>query len=263
MYSYKIELIHIPDFVPLNKNDNTMLNVVIIDDEKKAIDSLEWELKNSELQVTILGVFTKAADAVSFVQSHSVDCIFLDVEMPGMDGFSFLSKCSDRTFSVIFTTAFNEYAINAIKERALDYLLKPIDSEDLNNALLKAYNEKKDKILQKLLEDKLLQLNTDSSHIRISIPIDGKLIFIDTDEIIYCESQGNYSKIYLENGESYFLTKKLKFLEELLPNELFFRIHNSFVIGLHKVRAFYKNDSYVLMTNKKKIPVSVSVKLTF
>lgn len=78
--------------------------------------------------------------------------VFLDVEMPGMDGFSFLSKCSDRTFSVIFTTAFNEYAIKAIKERALDYLLKPIDSEDLNNALLKAYNEKRTKSFKNYLK---------------------------------------------------------------------------------------------------------------
>lgn len=236
-----------------------MLKVILIDDEVKAIKSLEWEISNFCKDVEVLQTFTNPEKAISYLKFNDPDCVFLDVKMPGMDGFEFLEHFSKRKFAVVFITAYSEFAIKAIKENALDYLLKPIDTDDLMETIERLKAEKRNKKSYDDLERRLIQ----HSNKRIAIPLEGKLVFINTEHIIYCKSDGNYSRIHLSNQKPLFISKKLKEVDELLPKSDFYRIHNSYIINLKKVIEYQKSDGYVLLENEKLIPVSRSRKSEF
>lgn len=242
-----------------------MLKAVIVDDEEKAIKSLEWELSNFPDDVEVVERFTNTELALSYFKENSIDCLFLDIEMPTMDGFQFIDKLPKRDFAIVITTAYNQYAIEAIKKEALDYLLKPIDSDDLEITLKKIEKfinkTKKDDVSEKL-EGILLKFNEKLNHKKIIINTDGRLLFLDVNEIIYVESDGNYSSIHTTR-KKIVLTKKLKEVYALLPEDVFFRIHNSYVINLHKIKEFYKTDGYVVIENNIKIPVSRQKKSEF
>jgi two-component system LytT family response regulator len=242
-----------------------MIDLILIDDEPSAIKSLEWEIGNFCKNVNIIGTFTNAMLAAEFLKTNAVDCVFLDIEMPDMDGFQFLDLFPKRNFAVVITTAFDQYAIKAIKERAHDYLLKPIDSDDLVVCFEKIEQQKSTINQHEKLEnslDKLLQSPVFSQK-KISITNDGKIIYLLPEEIIYCESDGNYCTIYLESKERIVLSQKLKFMEEKLAHLQFFRIHNSYLINLDKVKEFHKTEEYVVLSNHAKIPVSRQRKSTF
>lgn len=249
----------------LTYTTTTMLKVLILDDEPKAIESLKWELANFCEDVIVVATFTNPYDAQKFLQNESIDCIFLDIEMPQMDGFAFLDGIPFRDFAVIITTAYDQYALHAIKERALDYLLKPIDSDDLVEAVKRVESFKRDSLIKDRFEEVLLNLatNSNSASKKIGLSYDGKIVFLLPDEILYCESDGNYTSIYLDSGEKLFVTQTLKKIEEKLPEQEFYRIHNSYVINLNKVREYLKNDGYIVLVNNKKIPVSRHKKSTF
>lgn len=236
-----------------------MLKTIIIDDELKAVKSLSWELTNFCKNVEVLDIFTNAVKAVGFVKNNSIDAIFLDVQMPKMDGFQFLEQFQKREFAVIFTTAYDEFAIEAIKQNAIDYLTKPIDTDDLVKAVKKIETYKNNLLTRDALEKNLL---ANQGH-RIKINVDGRLLFIDAIDIIYCESDSNYTKVFLEGNQKLFVSKKLKEIEELLPNSCFFRVHNSYIVNLKKVKAYYKTEAYLQLTNNKKIPVSRNKKSGF
>lgn len=242
-----------------------MIQIILIDDESKSLTSLEWELTNFCNDIEVVGKFTNPLEALTFLKTNTVDCIFLDIEMPQIDGFQFLDQINDKDFAVVFTTAYDQYAIKAIKERALDYLLKPIDSDELKLTLDRVLEFKKSNQLNKTLEDSLLRISKSNGGLpkKVSIPVDGKLLFLKPQEIIYCKSDGNYSTIFLENNEKLFLTKKLKEVEDLLSFDCFFRVHNSYLINLEKVKEFFKTDGYLVLSNNKKIPVSRNRKNSF
>jgi two-component system LytT family response regulator len=183
--------------------------------------------------------------------------------MPTMDGFQFLDKLSHKDFAVVITTAYDEYAIKAIKHEAVDYLLKPIDSDDLSNTInkLKSLNTKN--INYDKLEELFYKFNEEHHKQKITINTDGKLIFLNADDIIFIESDGNYSTIFLNDNQKLVVTKKLKEVNSLLPEKLFFRIHNSYIINLNKVKEFIKTEGYVVMHHNHKIPVARQRKLDF
>ncbi len=240
-----------------------MLEAVIVDDEIKALQSLSWELTNFSKEISILASFTNPFEALEYLEKNTPDCLFLDIEMPTMDGFQFIQKLSNKNFPVVITTAYNQYAIKAIKNEAIDYLLKPIDSDDLKDTItkIKKYNSKH--FTAEKLERILLNFNSNSTFKKITFNTDGKLLFLESDEILYAESDGNYSTIYLSDGQKIVLTKKLKEVNELLPHDSFFRIHNSYIINLSKIKEFIKTDGYVVLTSNHKIPVSRQKKSDF
>lgn len=242
-----------------------MITAIIIDDETSALKSLEWELSNFGNSIEVLGCFTNPKLAVTFLNQNAVDCVFLDIEMPDMDGFQFLDLFSNRNFSVVITTAYDQYAIKAIKERALDYLLKPVDSDDLKVCLDKIKLFKEEHSIQDRLEQTLenLVLKNKNQLQKISVSCDGKIIFLNPEDIVYCESDGNYCTIHLENKDTILLSQKLKFMEEKLTDFYFFRIHNSYLINLNKVKEFHKSDEYVVLSNNIKLPVSRAKKSNF
>ncbi|WP_299049609.1 LytTR family DNA-binding domain-containing protein [uncultured Polaribacter sp.] len=239
-----------------------MIKAVIIDDEPKAIQSLTWELSNFEEELQIVATFTEPEKALEYLKTSNIDCLFLDIEMPTMDGFQFLEKIEIKNFAVVITTAYSEYAIAALKKEAVDYLLKPIDSDDLAEAItkIKKYNNKN--ITPEKFEDILLKFNNKLHNKKITINTDGKLVFLEPKDIFYVASDGNYATLYLQNKKMV-VTKKLKEINALLPEEHFFRIHNSYIINLHKIKEFLKADGYVVLDNNAKIPVSRQRKSEF
>jgi two-component system LytT family response regulator len=183
--------------------------------------------------------------------------------MPIMDGFQFIKSLTNKKFPVVITTAYNQYALKALKNEAIDYLLKPIDTDDLTETIgkIKRYNSKN--YTAEKFEKILLNFNSNSLDRKITVNTDGKLLFLEADQILYAESDGNYSTIYLADGQKIVLTKKLKEVNALLPKDSFFRIHNSYVVNLGQIKEFLKTDGYVILKSNHKIPVSRQKKSDF
>lgn len=240
-----------------------MLISVIVDDEPKAIQSLSWELSNYSDQIKVIATFNNPEKALLFLTENNIDCLFLDIEMPTMDGFQFLNKLKFRDFAVVITTAYNEYAIKALKKDALDYLLKPIDSDDLEETIEKVKKHRSRALDSNKIEKVLLRFNEKLNTKKIAINTDGKLIFLESKEILYIVSDGNYSTFHTTNNKKIVVTKKLKEINTILPNEIFFRVHNSYIINLTKVKEFFKTDGYVILEDNHKIPVSRQKKSEF
>ncbi|MBP1838448.1 LytR/AlgR family response regulator transcription factor [Formosa algae] len=240
-----------------------MIEAVIVDDEPKAIQSLTWELNNFKDDIEIIKTFTSPEEAITYLNNTPPDCLFLDIQMPTMDGFQFLDKLKSRDFSVVITTAYNEYGIQALKQEAIDYLLKPIDSDDLEHTIykIKKHYSKSNNSAQ--IEEILIKFNAKQNNHRISINTDGKLIFVEIDDILFVESDGNYSTIFLKDNQKIVLTKKLKEVNTILPEHVFFRIHNSYIVNLNKIKEYIKNEGYVVMQSNHKIPVARQRKSDF
>lgn len=233
-----------------------MIKAIIVDDELAAVNSLNWELKKFSSDIKVIDTFTSPVEAISGINYLKPDCVFLDIEMPEMNGFTLLKQLDFRNFAVVITTAYNQYAIQAIKENALDYLLKPIDEDEIKDIIDKLKNHGDPQQLQHQFQETMKALSEVNTLKMIQIPVNGKIIFIKVEDIIYCQSDGNYSRIFLSSGKNKYVSKKLKELEELLPESTFFRIHNSYIINIMQVVEYFKGDGYVALTNNEKIPVS-------
>jgi two-component system LytT family response regulator len=240
-----------------------MFKAVIVDDEPKAVQGLSWELTNFNEDIEIVNTFTNPEEALLYLEDNAPDCLFLDIQMPSMDGFQFLDKLNNKDIAVVFTTAYDEYAIKALKREALDYLLKPIDSDDLSDTLRKIKKFKSRKINSQNLENILLDFNSKNNQKKITISTEGKLIFLKLDEILFVESDGNYCTLFLTDNQKILVTKKLKEIDGLLPVDSFFRSHNSYIINLNKIKEFLKTEGYVVMESGHRIPVARQRKSDF
>ncbi|APG65745.1 DNA-binding response regulator [Tenacibaculum todarodis] len=240
-----------------------MINAVIVDDELKAIKSLSWEISNFKEIINVVATFNNPEEALVYLKKNKIDCLFLDIEMPTMDGFQFLERIEKRDFAVVITTAYNDYAIKALKNEAIDYLLKPIDTDDLKDTLEKVEKHNYHFDNTEKFEKILTGFNEKFNQRKITVSTDGKLIFLESDEILFVESEGNYSTIHTIGNKKIVLTKKLKEVDQLLPSNHFFRIHNSFIINLNKIKEFLKTDGYVIIEGNHKIPVSRQRKSEF
>ncbi|WP_445386218.1 LytR/AlgR family response regulator transcription factor [Robiginitalea sp. IMCC44478] len=240
-----------------------MLQAVIVDDEEKAIQGLKWELTNFSNEIEVVASFTDPYDGLDFLEKNSPDCVFLDIEMPAMDGFQFIQKLQNEFVAIVITTAYNQYAIKALKNEAIDYLLKPVDTDDLKQTISKIRKHRSRRLNAEKLERLLISRNSPASGKKITLNTDGKLVFLENKDILFAESDGNYSTIFLEDGQKLVLTKKLKEINEILPEDAFFRIHNSYIVNLNKIKEFLKTDGYVILESNHKIPVSRTKKSDF
>jgi len=240
-----------------------MLKAVIVDDEPKAIQGLSWELSNFSNEIEIIKTFSIPEEALTYLNKNTPDCLFLDIQMPTMDGFQFLEQLNNKDIAVVITTAYDEYAIKALKNEALDYLLKPVDSDDLQETISKIKKFKNRVLNSDKIEDILVNFTSNNNKKKITINTDGKLLFLSLDEIIFVESDGNYSTLFLKDNQRILVTKKLKEVNALLPEDNFFRIHNSYVINLGKIKEFLKTEGYVVMDSNHKIPVARQRKSDF
>lgn len=234
-----------------------MIKCVIIDDELNAIKALMLELRNFSDRIEVAGKFTQVESALEFLKNNEVDVVFLDIEMPEMNGLDFLERFQQRNFQVVFTTAYSKYALKAIQNEAVYYLLKPVDVGELEICIERIEKKfSKDHFENKLdmALDKLSQIEGVPK--KIKIQTDGKVTFYHPDDILYCEGDGNYCKIFFTNRSKVLLSKKLKQVEEILPEPFFYRVHNSYIVNLNKIKAYNKNDGILIIENDINIPVS-------
>jgi two-component system LytT family response regulator len=238
-----------------------MIKVVIVDDEISAIKSLKWEIENFCDGIEICDSFTDPFEAISAINYLKPDCVFLDIEMPEMDGFQLLNSLKFREFDLIITTAFDNYAIRAFKESAVDYLLKPVDTDDLLKSVAKIKTHKEKNQLGNELKKVLENIIPKFKQRKISLPLAGKTIFVNSEDILYCKSDGNYSEIFFKENVKELLSKKLKEVENLIQDSSFFRVHNSYLVNINYIKEYIKSDGqYLVLENGTTIPVSRSKK---
>ena len=243
-----------------------MIRAIIIDDEKFCIEVLEELIATHCPAIEICATCQSGDEGIASINQHQPDLIFLDIEMPRMNGFDMLKKLLPFHFDVIFTTAYDNYAIRAFKYSALDYLLKPIDADDLKAAVEKYQHPKTQRNYSAQID--LLVENIkhfDPSHIhRIAIPTVEGLIMLPIRDIIYCEANSSYTIIHLVKKEKIVSAKTLKEYEELLEAHNFYRVHNSHLINLSFVEKYIKGDGgYVIMSDQSTIGVSRSRRESF
>ncbi len=239
------------------------MKTLIIEDEPQAISALKQELQLNCPEVVLLDVAQNVRDGVKKIKQHQPDLIFLDIQLSDGLGFDILKKLKKINFKVIITTAYSNYALKAIKFSALDYLLKPIDTEELKKAVDKAAEQNQGDLSKKI--DSFLQnqnnLITDK---RIVFQTSEGVFLHHISNIIRCNSEGNYTHIHFETGKKLLVTKTLKDLDELLSSHGFERIHHSHLINLrHLISYISKDGGYVVMSNKTTLPVSQRKKVDF
>ena len=231
-----------------------MLKTIIIDDEPDSIKLLQLQLALHCPEIEISGTYTSSVKALSEIERLRPDLIFLDIEMPVMNGFELLEKILHLPFSVIFITAYNQYALKAFRFNAVDYLVKPIDVNDLTEAVAKATKRVKPSATQLSLLQKQLRGEPAT---KIAIPgQQGGISFIDLNDIIYSEASNNYSKLILADGNKFLISKTLKDVQEVLEEEHFLRVHRQYIINLNHVKQFNRNEGILTMDNGDHIPIA-------
>lgn len=236
------------------------MKAILIDDERDALEMLEWIIKKQTPEVEIIALCDSALDGLEKIKTLKPELVFLDIEMPQLNGFDLLERLGKYDFEVIFTTAYNQFAIKALKICALDYLLKPIDGEELKAAVQKAVSRKQ-KTSSEQLEMLMNYFKPEKPKTRrVALTAADHLIFVDTNDIMYCESDSNYTTFFLKKDdkvEKVVISKTLKDVEEILEGADFFRIHASFLINMKHVSKFTRGDGgYVVMSNNQHITVS-------
>lgn len=219
-----------------------MIKCLIIDDEENARKGLEKNLERYfSDRVQVVDLSASVNDGVKSITKYEPDIVFLDVEMPVDNGFKLFDYFKEYYFEVIFTTAYREFALDAIKHAALDYLLKPINQIDLREAL-KKYSQKQNLFTRhKRIETLLNNLNTpDNIKHKVALPTSEGYHMVLINNIMYCEADINYSKVYFNDGSNMMLSKTLKFVEELLPNEIFVRIHKSYLLNINYLKKYMR-----------------------
>lgn len=243
-----------------------MIRTIIIDDEYNAREFLEKLLtRYFPEKFLILDKCESVDEAIVSIEKFNPELVFLDIQMPNKNGFQLFKELNKVQFEVIFTTAHSEFAIDAIKCSALDYLLKPINYIDLLETIRK-YDDKQNKASQEVKLRLLLEnIDTGGSEFnRIAFPTENGFELLKTNSILYCEADSNYCKIVCLDGRNIVLSKTLKYIEELLPSSLFQRIHKSYLVNLNYVNRFSKGNELLLeLTNGETLPVSVRQKENF
>lgn len=236
-----------------------MLRALIIDDEPAAREKLQLLLeKYCAGRIRVEALCKSAEEGLESISKYRPDLVFLDVEMPSMTGFDMLKKINPIQFEVIFTTAHNHYAIKAIKFSALDYLLKPIDLEQLQEAVNRAVEKRGQVNAPEQYHHFVENIRNPNQKLdNLSIPTAKGMVFVKTEDIIRCESASNYTIFYLTNKDQVVATRTLKEFEELLDESGFVRIHHSHLINKHHLREYIKGaGGQVVMADGKTLDVS-------
>ena len=241
-----------------------MIKAVIIDDEQHSIETLCWKIENYCPEVSVQATFENPAEGVAYLKKNSCDLLFLDIEMPRLNGFDVLEEIgAPLPFDVIFITAYDNFGIQAVKFSALDYLLKPVQNKELKEAVEK-HQQKNQRSVSSEQVDTLLQnvqAERQGKPGRIALASKESIEYVDPTDIVVCTSSSNYTEVYTTDGRKRVISRTLKDFEEILLQFHFFRPHHSHLVNLAHVREFVRGDGgYLVMENKMKIPVSKSRK---
>jgi len=235
-----------------------MIKAILIDDEPDALEMLEWQLKQYCPQVQVAALCSSADAAIAAIQQQQPQLIFLDIEMPHKSGFEVLRSFPDPDFDIIFVTAYNQFAIPAFRAAALDYLLKPVDAEDLTGAIRRFEKKQSHPGLKQQLELLLQEYKPASKTLtRISLPTAEGFVFAAPEEIIRAEASGNYANLYFTGQKKLLLAKTLKEVEALLHEHGFIRIHQSHLVNIQQIVKYSKSDGgIVFLQDGSRLPVS-------
>lgn len=237
------------------------IKAVIIDDEMDSIETLQWKLQNYCAEVEVVAAFDDPQKGLDYLRQSPPDLLFLDIQMPMLNGFDVLEELgSEAPFDVIFTTAYDQFGIQAVKASALDYLLKPVQNKDLKEAVDK-FIRKEGASSQRPEQFRGLLQNVDAAQQglpeKIALATKESIEFVEPAEIVVCTSDSNYTMVYLADGRKKLISRTLKDFEELLTPHHFYRPHNSHLINLARVKEYIRADGgYLVMSNQMKIPVS-------
>jgi two-component system, LytTR family, response regulator len=232
-----------------------MLRAVVIDDEKQSRNALISELDKYKDQIKIIGEADSVASAIEAINDFHPDIVFLDIHLGDGMGFNVLERISWTKFKVVFVTAYDEYAIKAFKFNAIDYILKPVSTEDIS--LLMGRLVRFEPMEENILNKNFLANYNNSNPKRIAISNSDGVHLVDIDDVIRCEADGNYTKIFTINGEVILTSKTLKEYDTLLLDFNFERVHNSHLVNMRHIKKYLNKDSgYLQMSDGSQIPVS-------
>ncbi len=239
-----------------------MIRAIIIDDEKSGAEVLQLLLQQNCPSVQIEAIENSAETGIKSILELKPDLVFLDIEMPSATGFDVINATKEGKYEVVFTTAYEHYAIKAFKTKAVDYLLKPIDIDELKSAVERVEERLKDNGMVSVKDVADLLNNTFNKSKKISIPSQEGLLFIDASDIIRLEAESNYTHVYLQDKRKITASKTLKYFEELLQNYNFCRVHSTHIINLDRIERYIKGDGgFVVLNDEITIPVSRAYKM--
>jgi two-component system, LytTR family, response regulator len=236
-----------------------MLSTIIIDDEQNNIDNLSVLLRTYCPQVTILATALNADEGEKIILQNNPDLVFLDIQMPNKNGFDMLKSLNKLSFDIIFVTAFDQYGIQAVKFSAIDYLLKPINIEDLKSAVQKVIQKNTQKKHNLQLENliQLIHQKQQKQFHRIALQSIKETRFVEPDKIIRCESSNNYTTFFLVTGEKITTSKPIFEYEDMLQDYGFVRCHQSHLVNKAYIKSWIKEDGgYFLLEDNSRIPIS-------
>jgi two-component system LytT family response regulator len=238
-----------------------MIRSIIIDDEQHCIKALSTDLQKNCPSVEIVDTCSSAKEGILSIKKLKPDLIFLDVEMPWMNGFEMLEILGEVNFSTIFTTAHDEFAARAFRISAVDYLLKPVDANDLKIAVQKVEKKLDEGSNLQHITNLLRNIKQPPAEQKIALPQREGYEFVDVSTIIYCEAEGAYTKLFIHDRKPMLVSKSLGDVEELLPPEIFQRIHHSILVNVSCISQFLRTDGgYVVLSNGEKLSVSKAKK---
>ncbi|MBK8956380.1 MAG: response regulator transcription factor [Saprospiraceae bacterium] len=241
----------------------TGINAIIIDDEKFCCEMLQYELDLNCPEVRIIDICNSGKEGILSIRKNQPDLVFLDIEMPYMNGFEMLKHLDTDSFQTIFTTAYDQFALDAIKVNALDYLLKPVSGDDLSTAIAKIKSRMMANTtmhgLKKMLNEMVGNVTVEK---KIALPTSEGVEMVKHNQILYIAADNNYTIFNLADGRKIMLSKHMKYIEDLLsPYMQFFRIHQSYLININYIEKYHKGSGgTVIMADQSELPVSKNKK---
>lgn len=235
-----------------------MVRCILIDDEANALEMMEWLMKTYCPQAEIIAMCNTAEQGIEAIRMYKPDVVFLDIEMPRMNGFDMLEQVKDLSFEIVFCTAYDQFAIKAFKYAALNYLLKPVEPDELRITMQRIETKRMVPVNEQLalILDQLYRPEK-STPSRIALTTSEGLVFVSIQDIIYCKAESNYTSVILTDGRRIKVSKVLKEINETLSGPEFYRVHSSFLIAISHVKRYVRGESgYIVMDNDDNITIS-------
>jgi two-component system, LytTR family, response regulator len=238
-----------------------MLKSIIVDDEAPSAKSLNLMLSKYCPQIEVVGIASGVEAGEHLIREMQPEVVFMDIQMKDGTGFDLLERLPEINFKLIFTTSYDQYAVKAFRYSALDYLLKPINPEDLISSVARLNEQIRMQDMERQV--KMLLKGRDSFE-KIALPTSEGIRFVQVNTIIRCESDGNYTQIYLTSGEKLLVARTLKIYDEILPSDMFFRVHKSHLVNMDQVKQFvFSNGGYIVMFDNTRVEIAQRKKEEF
>ena len=233
------------------------IQAILIDDEPDCLDLLNWQIANHCPELTVIARCQSAADGLETIRSAKPDVVFLDVEMPFMNGFQLLEQLPEIDFDLIFTTAYDRYAIRAIRYSALDYLLKPIVAAELCGAVHRLMEKRQDPKRQNAMFETLLHNLQQAGPQRIVVTNREGMYYVEIPQLVFLQANNNYTFLHLKNQKRILVPKTLKHFEDMLEGSGFFRVHSSFLINMAEISSLRRQGGLnARMSDGTEIPIA-------